>query len=134
MKNAVFYLFRNRGRTFYLLLVTRYFLLVTRYSLAVTFDSLLVTFYMLLVTTYSLLVTTFSLLFTRYWLLLTRYCLLFICHYLFVTFCSLILFISFYYFLVKLWRLIDVKNVKYKLVRFKSNLHMEHLKQFQNLF
>ena len=149
VKKAVFYLFRNRGRTFYSLLVTRYFLLVTRYSLPVTFDSLLVTFYsllvttysllitfysllvpfyVLLVTTYSLLVTTFSLLFTRYFLFVTRYYLPVTLYFSFVTtylllitFYSLILFISFYYFLVKLWKLIDVKNLKYKLVRFKSS-------------
>ena len=83
VKKAVFYLFRNRGRTFYSLLVTRYplpltrcSLLFTRYWLPLTRYSLLFTLYSFLFTCYSLLLTRYSLLLSRYFLLVTFYSLL----------------------------------------------------------
>ena len=65
---------------------------------------------------------------TRYFLLLfsfvTTYSLL-------ITFYLLFLFINFYYLLVKLWKLSEVKN--FNISQYASNVHMEHLKEFQNL-
>ena len=80
--------------TFYTLLFTRYFLRVTRYYLLVTFYSLIVTFYSLLLSCYSLFYFSF----------VTTYSLI-------TNFYSLFLFINFCYFLVKLWKLSDVKNL-----------------------
>ena len=112
--------------------VTRYSLLFTRYSLLLTRYSLLFTRYF---TTSWLLVTTF-LLFIRQSLLLTRYSLFyfsFVTTYsLLITFYSLFLFINFYYLLVKLWKLNDVKNLN--ISQYASNLHIERLREFQNLF
>ena len=119
----------ERRQTFYSLLVTRSFLLLTHYFL-------LVTTYSLLVTTFSLLVVRCFLLVARYFSFVTRYSLLyfsFVTTYsLLVTFNSLFLFINFYYLLAKLWKLSDVKNLN--ISQYASNLHIERLKEFQNLF
>ena len=115
--------------------ITSYSLLFSRYSLLFTRYSLIFTRYYLLVTRYYFLVT-FYLLLIRYSLLLTRYFLLyfsFVTTYsLLITFYSLFIFINFYYLLVKLWKLSDVKNLSISL--HASNLHIERLKEFQNLF
>ena len=109
-------------------LFTRYSLLCSRYLILVTHSfftcyHLLVTLYYFLATFCLLLVTTYSLLFT----------LLFICHYLFVThyFLLIVFFINFYYLLVKLWKLSDVKNLK--ISYHASNLNNGRSKEFQNL-
>ena len=107
------------------LLVTRYQLLFTRSSFLVTFQSLLLTRYSLLLTCYFLLVTRCILLVTCYFSFVTTYSLL-------ITFYQLFLFINFYSLLVQVWKLSDVKNVI--ISQYASNLHIERLKKFQNLF
>ena len=133
--------------TCYSILAIRYFLLVTRQFLLVPCYFLLVTRYFLLVILYLLLVTTFLLIFTCYSLLYSLYSLLDTRHYLFVTprylilvttysllitFFSLLFFIYFYYLLVKLWKLSNIKNLN--ISQYASNLHIKLLKEFQNLF
>ena len=131
----------RRWRTGFLLvtryfIVTHYFLLVTRYFLLVTTYLFLVATFLLPFSCYLLLFTCYQLLFIRYSLLLTCYSLLyfsFVATYsLLIAFYSLYLFITFYYFLVKLRKMSYVKNLN--ISQYASNLHIERLKKFQNLF
>ena len=111
-------LFTRYSFLFYLLLLTCYSSLLSCYFLLVTRCFLLVTCYFSFVTRYYLLVTLY---FTFDSSLLIRY------HY----FLLIVFFINFYYLLVKLWKLSDVKNLK--ISYHASNLNNGRSKEFQNL-
>ena len=117
--------------TCYFLLVTCYFLLVTCYFLLVICYFLLVICYLLLVTFYLQLATNYFLFATSYYLLVTLYFSFATTYSLVITFYSLCLCANFNYLLVKFQKLNDLKNLN--ISKYAPNLHIEHLKEFQNL-